>query len=288
MNLYYHIDPAGNFGDDLNEFIWDELLPGWREWDDTVTLFGVGTILNEQRLQEYGGKRILVVGSGFGYGTAPKLPFPQGWDIRCVRGPRSAKAMGLQPSCAIVDPAVMLPDLARFKNIPKRDAIVFVPHAASVLRHHWQEAAAKSSIEYVSPRENCEGVIQAIASASFVVAESMHAAIIADAFRVPWVSVRISSVFSHDKWRDWGESLQLEYPILDLFPLIEFADRATPLKRFKTARRRIRVEIERHAVVNRLKTLSRKKDGNLSSYAILQERKEKYREILEEVVRDYR
>ena len=38
MKLHYFISKRGNFGDDLNSWIWDNLIPGWQEWDHDVTL----------------------------------------------------------------------------------------------------------------------------------------------------------------------------------------------------------------------------------------------------------
>ena len=62
MELLYFGVPGGNFGDDLNLWIWDELLPGWRNWSAESVLVGVGTILKRGFVPE--GKRKLVLGSG--------------------------------------------------------------------------------------------------------------------------------------------------------------------------------------------------------------------------------
>lgn len=46
MQQVYYISLYGNFCDDLNVWFWDQALPGWRDWDDEVTLIGIGTIQN--------------------------------------------------------------------------------------------------------------------------------------------------------------------------------------------------------------------------------------------------
>ena len=38
MKIYYFKDPVGNFGDDLNSWLWDTLIPGYFDSDDTVRL----------------------------------------------------------------------------------------------------------------------------------------------------------------------------------------------------------------------------------------------------------
>ena len=78
MQLEYFKHPIGNFGDDLNAWIWDALLPGWQEWDDRVTLIEVGTLLNKTVLAFCRDRRILVLRSGPGYvSDPPRLPLPE-------------------------------------------------------------------------------------------------------------------------------------------------------------------------------------------------------------------
>ncbi|RVI74215.1 polysaccharide pyruvyl transferase family protein, partial [Sinorhizobium meliloti] len=46
MKPYYWESQHGNFGDDLNLWLWDFLLPGFREVHPETLLVGVGTVLN--------------------------------------------------------------------------------------------------------------------------------------------------------------------------------------------------------------------------------------------------
>jgi succinoglycan biosynthesis protein ExoV len=43
----------------------------------------------------------------------------------------------------------------------------------------------------------------------------MHAAIIADAFRVPWIPLALSPDFSYFKWNDWAKSLEVDIKIIN-------------------------------------------------------------------------
>lgn len=45
MNLYYYQDSVGNFGDDLNVWLWPKLLPGLFDQDDGLLFVGIGSFL---------------------------------------------------------------------------------------------------------------------------------------------------------------------------------------------------------------------------------------------------
>ena len=91
---------------------------------------------------------------------------------------------------------------------------IFIPHRLTArLDLNWQRVTDRLGAEVVLPGGESQEVIRRIASAELVIAESMHAAIIADAFRVPWIPVRISHHFNEFKWQDWADSVEatLEY-----------------------------------------------------------------------------
>lgn len=209
MTPFFWQSKHGNFGDDLNLWLWDFLLPGLREVRDDVLLVGVGTVLNAELLAPY--RRKLVIGSGLGYGVPPAMDDANEWDVRCVRGPLTAKRLGLDPRLAVVDPAVMVAEMPEFQDIEKRDRTVFVPHWQSTVGGLWPELCRLLGIGYVDPCGEARSVIRQIAAARLVLAESMHAAILADAFRVPWIAVTTSATINGFKWRDWAASLDLTY-----------------------------------------------------------------------------
>ncbi len=218
MRQVYHSSPQGNFGDDLNAWFWDVVLPGWRNWDSSVTLIGIGTILNAGLLPS--GKK-LVIGSGVGYGGIPDVSNCNEWDIRAVRGPMTTKTLGLDPLKALSDPAITLPCFNMFHGIEKTDDIVFVPHVGSDQSFDWASICARLGLQYQSPSACPKIVIKRLASARCVIAESMHAAIIADAFGTPWTAVAINKGFNRFKWLDWAESLEIrDLEITEFFPVL--------------------------------------------------------------------
>jgi succinoglycan biosynthesis protein ExoV len=217
MDLIYFKTKTGNFGDDLNQWFWDDVLPGWRNWAPDAVLVGVGTILASELLPA--GRRKLVLGSGVGYGAAPDVHANPGeWDIRCVRGPRSAAALGLPAEKGVVDPTVLLPELSAFAGLKRGEERIFIPHHASLGTLDWDSICAGTGIVPISPAGDAKAIIRRIATAHSVIAESMHAAIIADAFRVPWRSAAISKSFNAFKWQDWADSLGIDLEITRFFP----------------------------------------------------------------------
>src|SRR5690606_2852695 len=95
--------------------------------------------------------------------------------------------------------------------LPKRQDVVFVPHEQSAVHGEWSAVARSAQIGYVSPCGDAKMVIRTIAQSKLVLAESLHAAIVADALRVPWIAVKTRNDLHAFKWRDWTASLDLDY-----------------------------------------------------------------------------
>ncbi|MGY6695273.1 MAG: polysaccharide pyruvyl transferase family protein [Roseinatronobacter sp.] len=106
---------------------------------------------------------------------------------------------------------------------------VFVPHHLTVVGELGSEISnaveQALDIEIVSPREDFRVVIDSIRSAELVLTESLHGAIIADAFRIPWRAVALSPMFNWFKWRDWSYSVEIEPEIYAAFGTTNLASR---------------------------------------------------------------
>ncbi|MCF3638944.1 polysaccharide pyruvyl transferase family protein [Rhizobium sp. TRM95111] len=209
MKPFYWESQHGNFGDDLNLWLWDFLLPGLREVQEDVLLVGVGTVLNSELLE--GSGRKLVLGSGFGYGTLPDMADTSTWDVRCVRGPLTAGKAGLDAALGIIDPAVMVAEMPEFQGLEKLHKRSFVPHWESAVAGLWPLICSMAGLNYIDPRGEAKDVIRQIAQSEMIIAESMHGAILADAFRVPWVAVATSDSINTFKWNDWASTVGVHY-----------------------------------------------------------------------------
>lgn len=209
MKPYYWESEHGNFGDDLNLWLWDFLLPGFRDVHPETLLVGVGTVLNRVLLPAEGKK--LVIGSGFGYGTLPDMSNAAEWDIRSVRGPLTAAKVGIAEEFGVIDPAVMVADMPEFQGLAKVHKRSFVPHWESATAGVWPAVCDIVGLNYIDPRGEAKDVIRQIAQSELIVAESMHGAILADAFRVPWIAVTTSDSINSFKWNDWARTLDVSY-----------------------------------------------------------------------------
>jgi hypothetical protein len=56
-----------------------------------------------------------------------------------------------------------------------------------------------------------ERTLELIRGSRCVISEAMHAAIVADALRVPWVPVHAYDHINEFKWKDWSGSLQMSH-----------------------------------------------------------------------------
>ncbi len=229
MELFYCRLPRGNFGDDLNLWLWDAILPGWQGLGQAgETLFGVGTLLSEGNLQKF--SRPLVLGSGTGYGAPPSADSLSRCDIRAVRGPLTARRLGLPETVLMLDPAMLSPDVLHLP-VPSQTGHrpIFVPHhTTAALSLRWHQLCDDAGLDFVSPEGDSREVIARISQADFVLAESMHAAILADAFRVPWIAVRLSDSFNQFKWNDWTLSLGVDVAAADLLRRYRWLFRQRP------------------------------------------------------------
>lgn len=285
MNLYYWrgSGPLGNFGDELNPWIWSRLAPELLESsDDGLVLVAIGSLLNN-RLPGILGERFpqadgtVVFGSGVGYGEG--LPtIGDSWKFYCVRGPRSAAALGLEPSLAITDPACLIADYIEKRSPAVRYALM--PHWQTA-HPVWERIAAGMGWGYIDPRWPLERVLQDIGSTHVLLTEAMHGAVVADALRIPWIPLTLSDNVLPFKWRDWCDSLGLPYRPGRV-------PRAWPKPRdaggwWQRAKRRLKLRL----VETRLLQLSRTARPLLSDGRRLSSAAQRLRERVEQLREDY-
>jgi succinoglycan biosynthesis protein ExoV len=201
---YFRHDPP-NFGDELNATFWRHLLPpGFLDGDAAELFLGAGSIL-----RTYPGTGMKhVAGSGYGGYSAPPGMRDGTWNVLWVRGPLTAARLGLDPTLAICDAAILL----RETPLPLAEegiGAAFMPHFESAARGDWAEVCARAGVTYLDPRDDPADLLARIRGARVVVTEAMHGAIVADALRTPWVPVLPFHPTHRMKWEDWAASLGL-------------------------------------------------------------------------------
>lgn len=213
MKLYYFKDEQGNFGDDLNPWLWDSLLPGFLNDDDDHVFVGVGTLLNHRIPIAH---RTTVFGSGHGYGQLPNIT--PTWQFYCVRGPLTAKALGLDPTLAITDPACLVPLFYQPQHSIQYK-VSFMPHCDSARLGDWATVCKLAGIHFIDPRQPYFQVFAEIQRSGLLLTEAMHGAILADSFRTPWIPIKAYRHISDYKWQDWLLSVGLTIPFQPITPV---------------------------------------------------------------------
>jgi len=208
MVLKYY--EGANFGDAINPLIFNSLLPGFFNGDEKIWFLGIGSTLGFIKGDEKT-ERIIVFSTGFAYDTVP-VPDNK-YDIRCVRGPLTAKALKLDRKSFITDGAVLLRSLPEFKQtVEKKYKFSFIPHHLSEgMFDRWKNLFHESGIHFINPGNAPVKVIEQIRQSECIIAEAMHGAIIADTFRIPWIPVKMFEHINEFKWRDWLLSVEMDY-----------------------------------------------------------------------------
>lgn len=204
MRLTYFRSGSPNFGDDLNAELWPKLASGLFDDDPASAFVGIGTIIG---MPVGEAQDLHVFSSGAGYDP------PRRWAGRqvtywCVRGPISAQLLGLAPEVALTDGAILTPLVTGFPPVAG-DGVrtVMIPHFETIQRGGWPEVARLTGYDLVDPRDSPASVIARIANARLVLTESLHGAILADTYGIPWIAFCTSKNFSSTKWADWRMSL---------------------------------------------------------------------------------
>jgi succinoglycan biosynthesis protein ExoV len=274
--------PAGNVGDDLNRVIWPRLLPELVDAHPESLLLGIGSVLDRRHAPD---RHKIIFGAG---GRSPhKLPaFPSPHiDLRFVRGPLTARALGLADSFAITDPAILAPEVfgARHALTPRGYDIGFVPYFRTGLGYAGR-IAAKAGLRLIPVTLPPEQFIGELLKCRAVISESLHGAILADAYGIPWTPCRITTLRREKethafKWNDWMASMEVSSGIVTLPDLDALGEEA---KGFS-----LRRELYAQVAARRLKQVVRSDAWALGSRVVLRAHLERMREEIERLGRDY-
>lgn len=281
MKLTYH--EGKNFGDALNPIIFYHFLgKEFFDEDTSVRFIGIGSILGLKKQQ---GRKIVfssgyAAGDDSAYGTAPVID--ENYEIICVRGPETARILNINPEKAIADGAILLPVFYHPSAQEKK-------YKFSIMLHHksldfysgWEEVCNSAGIHLIDPRKDVAQVVSEIKSSEVIFCEAMHGAIVADAYRIPWIAVNFYPHINFFKWRDWCASLSMKYSPLNCYEYlhdIDFLSQVVQRKIFlpkSPARFVANLFLKRrikkiHVFFEQLKKLK----GNLSDEKILNEKQQ--------------
>lgn len=160
-----------------------------------------------------------------------------------VRGPLTAEGIGLKSDIALGDPALLLPYL--FQHPRKENGLnLLILHIDRLTSHKARKRAIAAGCDeirspwvYANPNwQTLRGLnwwtmaadlrrwgvhlrnevhplwetVDRIAGAKFVLTGSLHGAILAQAYGIPWAAFNDGCVDSPSKWEDWGAYLGVD------------------------------------------------------------------------------
>ena len=227
MKLIYW--EGNNFGDKLNLWLWNKLLPGIFNRDNNDYFFGIGTLLNEERLKALESpKNIIIFGSGVGYGKVPEVN--KNWKIYCLRGPLSAKKLKISKNFAVTDSAALFKEVYKSKN-KKKYTFSYMPHRTQAMRYRTQMESICDDIgfQYIDSLYSVEKILSQIDQTEILLTEALHGAVIADTFRIPWIPIHTNEEIYPFKWKDWCLSMKIGYSPKYIIGLEKLRWQANPL-----------------------------------------------------------
>lgn len=233
MKLHYFKDPLGNFGDDLNAWLWPRLIPDLLDDDPDALFVGIGTLINH-RLPAAPHKHVF--GSGYGYGQPPQID--ERWHFHAVRGPDTARALGLPPHTAVTDAAVLVRAVDRPAAAGPRSTVGAIFTGQSLAEHDWQQVCEPLGVRFISCHWDVERVMREMLACDVLLCEAMHGAIVADALRVPWIPITCNEDILAFKWQDWLSTLSLRYEPSRVTPLHRGHESAGAAQRLKNGVKR--------------------------------------------------
>lgn len=191
-------------------------------------LMAVGSILDRGWIEQLPQRKV-VWGSGYWGDEGLTARHVAACDFRCVRGPLTCRLLGLPESLPLGDPALLLPRYFPMDAVTQAAttcSVITVPHCFQYppLHRRFLRAEAPSDRERAATlgaeevlhtvirREQFHGLLMRIATARFVLTSSLHAAIVAQAYGVPWAIALLpgEGLNKPIKWLDWLEYLGIE------------------------------------------------------------------------------
>ena len=206
MKFSYYKSKGGNLGDDINSLIWRKLL----KTEKDITVLGIGTIVYPGSPHLENSEAKIIIGSGVRkVGDLTNFKLSSNVDVQFVRGPLSSKVLNGVPY--ITDPGILVRDLIQTRG--ERKGICYIPYFASEEIFNYKGIGLDIVSFKVNNSDEMERVLARLSNYELIVTESLHGAIFADAFNIPWLKVNGYPEYYESrevhkfKWDDYNLSM---------------------------------------------------------------------------------
>jgi hypothetical protein len=295
MDYLYFKSIKGNFGDDLNPWLWPQLFNQASETDDRVFL-GIGSILHQENeiFDLLKDKKKIVFGTGIRPSSSyTNFKMDDTWEVKFLRGPLSAVALQKRFEY-ITDAAYALRQLGTLDPIirqEKKYEVSVMPYFHSVDYFDWQKICNTLGYHYISPfsERGVEYTLNEIAASKVLITEAMHGAIVADILRVPWHRFILTTPYtegamiSEFKWSDWLQSVGIYSPEVTYIKFYQKTRANEWIKKLSGNLVSPQFMIKSMVANDLLKQLALPKETYLSADGLIQEIDEKIAGKVEEI-----
>ncbi|MGG7566159.1 hypothetical protein ACQ5SO_08365 [Rhodovulum sp. DZ06] len=271
----------------INRWLWPRLMPELCAPHGGTLFLGCGPALSAHNPALEHHPRIIV----FGAGASDPLDLPDftaaDWDLRFLRGPETAEALGLRGEHWLCDPAALtadaLPGPLRRRRWAGPRRVAFMP-GPLMAEGAAQRLAAAAGLHMIQTEGRMESWLHQLLDCDALICAEPAAAAAADSLGIPWRPLSVSRDGEKDarlefEWRDWTRAMDLFSVALSLRPPAE-ARPGEPLSRVLDG-----IALRRAA--SDLRAAARTDQWSLSDRTLLRQRLEAMREALAEMRDDF-
>ena len=207
-----HEETKLNFGDAINPFLFENITcKSVVSANNILNLFQkpvyyfIGSILNNLN-----NKNAIVCGSGFISADATMKKHPK--SVIAVRGPLSREIFlkhGVSCPEVYCDPALLLPYFLKPKNQIKNYDIGIIAHYADKkIIQNMTLIHSELTYKFIDIESEKEEFIEQLCSCKFIFSSSLHGIIVAHAYKIPTVWIKLSDNLTggHFKFNDYALS----------------------------------------------------------------------------------
>ena len=180
-------------------------------------LLGVGSNLNKNTLDRLNIRELYIWGQGKGFGEYFDInaePYIKKVKIFAVRGPHTIRQLKLNVDTPLGDPGFLMPLFYRIRRDPSQYKVTYIPHWSNRANRNVKKdkVGAERSVDIKCNKRRFFSKLKEIVSSKFVLTNSLHAAIICHAYKVPWALCLVAGdeLNFPDKWNDFFEFLGLD------------------------------------------------------------------------------